>query len=221
MLTERDIIEIKKLLNQFARGGETGGGISIKTVPQNLTEEQKMQARKNQGLYRVDVIPGGEIVYDGDAAGKDSFVDWRTNTVYCKIADGPLDISSRTLIITEEGYDPITKTPLDWSLWDGPGNRGALYLNEGTITLFDNYSPYAGDYNIVSGTPPFTGIFATSKVRKIEIQDKEEVVLVEPKYLTNCIVIPFTKDANGNVTCDLPIEEFTNIIFNVQDRSTV
>lgn len=98
------IIPRKIIRSEYPKSSGTPEENVIKTSPQNLTEEEQNQARKNQGLYHTEVASGGE----------------------------------------------------------------------------------------------------------------EEIVPVEPKYLTSCTVIPFTKSANGNITCDLSMEELNNILRNNQ-----
>lgn len=72
-------------------GGGGGGGDAtdaIKYTAQTLSEEQQMQARKNQGLYYEE--EGTEemtLTWDGDTTGRD-MIDWYGDTLY-KIADFP------------------------------------------------------------------------------------------------------------------------------------
>jgi len=66
-------IFIKKAGEWVPVGGSGGGGASgdaITYTEQELTEEQKMQARKNQGLYYSEIIPDQLIVeWDGNTDG--------------------------------------------------------------------------------------------------------------------------------------------------------
>lgn len=69
-LSQRDKADLVRILEQALEGG--GGDTSklISTEPQELTEEQQTQARKNQGLYYSDIIPGQLIAaWDGNPDG--------------------------------------------------------------------------------------------------------------------------------------------------------
>ena len=64
------IIPNKIIKDEYPKSSGTPEENVIKTSPQNLTEEQKMQARKNQGLYYSDIIPDQLIVeWDGNTDG--------------------------------------------------------------------------------------------------------------------------------------------------------
>lgn len=52
---------------------ESNSGSSVKYTNQSLTEDQKIQARKNQGLYYEEVSPAGIIEWDGIITDRDWF----------------------------------------------------------------------------------------------------------------------------------------------------
>lgn len=52
-------------------GGSAAGAVSYNE--QELTEEQQMQARKNQDLYYSELIPGQTISWDGTITDRDWF----------------------------------------------------------------------------------------------------------------------------------------------------
>lgn len=96
-LSKRDKAVFIKVLKEISKG-EGGGGSSdsIKVTPQELTETQKMQARKNQGLYYEEEGIGDKIlVCDSNNPPE----DWKdtafglisaqvlTSNLYVKVSD--------------------------------------------------------------------------------------------------------------------------------------
>lgn len=133
-----------------------------------------------------------------------------------KIADGPLDIVGKTLeVLTSESDVPIVTN--SWRdngvFWELRVRSDSPYIRE-TICVLDNVildSSY-----VSNGTPPLTGIFVSENIRSISIPGSEEVHKIDAKYLTSSIVIPFTKGVDGNITCDLSMEELNTILRNHQ-----
>lgn len=102
-LSKRDKAVFVKILKEISKS-EGGGGSSdsIKVTPQELTEVQKMQARKNQGLYyEEDGIGDKTVICDSNNPPEDwkdtafGLVDTQvvTSTLYVKVSDDIPDIN--------------------------------------------------------------------------------------------------------------------------------
>lgn len=64
------IIPRKIIRSEYPESSGNPGENVIKTSPQNLTEKEKMQARKNQGLYYTEITPEQLVVeWDGNTDG--------------------------------------------------------------------------------------------------------------------------------------------------------
>lgn len=180
------------ILDLIDSGGGGGTSDAVQYIPQELTETQQMQARKNQGLYYSEETPAGTITWDGNTEGKESFnfESFQPLTLY-KIADSPayipadkisavLDASGNPITIwlgegAEAGFDLISGTIVAGFEYDGDTTYGLLILDSPQST---EPAPYDG----------LTGVYVTENVRTIEYDAYGETVHQIPaKYIPQTI----------------------------------
>lgn len=199
---------------------------SVMYEAQELTDEQKMQARKNQGLYYSEIVPAQTISWDGDTSGRDWVADGQDPPSY-KIADVPMDIYKREIQVKMVGQDnPVTILPDEWStiyndyLEEGKGWRCSerIYVLDNAV-LTSQYYNHGGDM-------PFTGIFVPEEIESITIPEYEVVHKIDVKYVDAppCIVVKGEGDINSYGIANLFAynwEEAKEVFASVSDGSEI
>ena len=130
--------------------GEGGGSDQdvVKTVEQELTEDEKMQARKNQGLYYSETTAAEPIIWDGDTTGRINFtvsVSGQSMTFY-KVSETVFSVSDLiggTFAFEYEGQTTTVELTEDY-VFDQQG----MTIVYGTIVSANSGSYLAGIYNI-------------------------------------------------------------------------
>lgn len=202
-LSQRDKADLVRILEQALEGG--GGGDTsklISTEPQELTEEQQMQAKKNQGLYYSETVPEQTISWDGDTTGRNWFkykqdAQFSIPGTFYKIADGPLDIRTQEIQILVNGNHETVSSGnwLDVNIAD-PGSviSGSLYTVAIDIRVgvdhYDTYYIYVCDNVVLNseifdfgGEMPFTGIFVSEGIESITVPEHEVNHKIDSKYI--------------------------------------
>ena len=163
-LSQRDKADLVRILEQALEGG--GGDTSklISTEPQNLTEEQQTQARKNQGLYWKEEVEGivektTEIPDDFRAAFYDTLGEsvpdevWNNAVAVAGLVKVSDDTPSRndfiSLILTEYDDDGEVDYKEEVSLVGSDtveinGGYYNIYYGDGYYCLIHDYAE-AGD----------------------------------------------------------------------------
>lgn len=165
-------------------GGGGGGGTSdaVQYIPQELTEPQQMQARKNQGLYYSEGTPAGTITWDGNTEGKEN-LDLGGIFAY-KVANTPKDIPQDAFIgftTTEQ----LETTPFAQIVDYGqtPGAEGKMLMGAisggGVVIVADQFSMPAEGTTIEAD-----GIYFTLNVRSFSYDAYDgEIHQIPAKYI--------------------------------------
>lgn len=120
------IIPRKIIRSEYPESSSNPGENVIKTSPQNLTEEQQNQARKNQGLYYSEPVEGKTITFDGNIEGKET-VEYGP-FLFVKVADNPKEIPI-------EAFDKFVL----YSVEDGQTEEEELEIPQQAVVDFDEY----------------------------------------------------------------------------------
>lgn len=174
----------------------------IKTSPQELTEAQQIQARKNQGLYYSEIISEQTISWNGDTTGRDWFkykqdAQFSIPGTFYKIADAPRDIRTQEIQVLVNGT-PNTVSPKYWLdvniVYPGYVISGSLYIKGIDIYVgvdhYDTYCIYVCDNVVLNsetfdfgGEMPFTGIFVSEGIESITVPEHEVNHKIDSKYI--------------------------------------
>lgn len=177
---------------KLVAGGGGGGGDAtdaIKYTEQTLTEDQQMQARKNQGLYaKCTSVPAGTITWDGDTSGLDS-VDLGGYYAY-KIADSPTELGVDNFISVEStngeemsfySVEDIGGQSSQYG-YDIEGNAiVGMTMNADIVVVSTGFTMSQGGTTLMS-IP--SGVWASDTVRAFKYSAVEEIFnKVSPEYL--------------------------------------
>lgn len=166
-------------LIKFASRGGGGSTDAVKYTEQTLTEEQKTQARKNQGLYWSE-SSGAVIEWDGDTTGR-ATID-AGGMLFYKVSDNVLsasDFASATMITSDGGSSKIPPEYIQ-ELADG------FVLASGIIL-----SARAGVYDIgISITVSEDGVYSAMEegmyVTRLEVIH-ETISKIDQKFIPDSI----------------------------------
>ena len=175
-LSKRDKVLFTKILGQISEGG--GGSStsdSIKVTPQELTEAQQMQARKNQGLYYEEEGIGDKTTTcDNDNPPEDwkdtafGMIDAQlmTSTLYVKVSDDVPAANGWKEIISHD----VTINSFEVSQGNGYYKLIVdLYPDTPQIIVVQNEGDVAIDN---MGTAHEPGIYVASSVETERTTDK-------------------------------------------------
>ena len=196
---------------------------AVLTSSQVLTSEQKMQARKNQGLYYDESKSGATITWNGDvSSGYNSSNNFNFGGIdMYKVASGPVDIPLSALgPIQAYRYGSLVTRNLNWSYQatgDGADfDSGEIirgYDNDFWVWIVKDAAIYTGEEG---GWPIDDGIYFyyasdDTYVSSLTIYDYSEIHKVEDKYLpVNDVKIGSTSIVNSNGEAVIPIPEITS-----------
>ena len=190
IIIPRKIIK-REIPNNSSNNNQSSSDV-IKIVPQELTEEQQMQARINQGLYAEDVIPGGEITWDGNTTDKEQ-IDIDGVTFY-KIANSPTHIipeAVNKVIIAADSdfdeeysqYDPDHKEEHGY-LSDAYEDNGAIYVSAFTSLDIDIEMGSTFPIDEIVLIINENGVFAKDIFRSLEYIEQSEIKnKIDKKYI--------------------------------------
>lgn len=174
------------ILDLIDSGGGGGTSDAVQYIPQELTESQQMQARKNQGLYyEEEETLAGVISWDGNTEGKES-IDLGGILAY-KVANFPKDIPQDAWL----GYtstEELETTPFTQIVDYGqtmPGAEGKMLLGAisggGVVIVADQFSMDADGTTIEAD-----GIYFTLNARSFSYDAYDgEVHQIPAKYIPN------------------------------------
>lgn len=171
------------ILDLIEQGGGGGTSDAVQYIPQELTESQQMQARKNQGLYYSEGTPAGTITWDGNTEGLES-IDLGGLLAY-KVANSPKDIPQDAFIgctTTEQ----LETTPFAQIVEYGQ----MVSFVEGKLligVIGDGFGVLVADQFSVTAegtTLEADGIYFTTNVRSFSYASYDsEIHHIEPKYI--------------------------------------
>ena len=192
------IIPRKIIRSEYPESSSNPGENVIKTSPQNLTDVQKNQARKNQGLYYSTIIEGKTITFDGNIEGKE-VVDIGEG-ILIKVADSPKSIPESALktigtFVREQGEEHLYEGEIDIAI-DGktffPGQSEGNLIVAGSTTLggmvfiADNFSASMGGESLSLDGIYFSYGDYNDNIRYVtflQYDDFEEIEKIDSKYL--------------------------------------
>ena len=179
------------ILDLIEQGGGGGTADAVQYIPQELTEPQQMQARKNQGLYYSEETPAGVITWDGDTTGKEVI---EGDYTFCKVStDAPPMESVKTVGNVRRGgeesiHDIEDTTPID----------GGYVINNGIIIVITESEA------TIQGLSLSKGVWFRTEgnrfVSKLTYDAYETIHHIEPKYIKDMY---YTEGEDGEKTIDL------------------
>lgn len=192
---------------------EGGGGTSdaVQYVPQELTEAQQMQARKNQGLYCSSAIAGGSIEWDGDTSSITPIMFMGQIPLY-RIAESPTDIPINSILNYKDESQEIKSFDIMRTIADFEGQGdGFVCVNESEMAVV------LIAQNAIIESDTFNGIYFTANVRALYYSAFERIEnKISPDYIEkNENAIVRIHDITHNVmyygNCEIRVEEETEI----------
>lgn len=179
------IIPNKIIKDEYPESSGNPGKNVIRTVPQNLTEEEKNQSRINQGLYAVKITPGGTIEYNGDRTDKE-IIDYGGGMLFVKVADSPKFLTNEVLdsvVLFDNGEE---REITDLSV-ETPGIPNFLFIStsgEPLIILADNFESDFFNLNGVYFLQAENNGEVVKYVKSLTYLEHEEIInKIDEKFL--------------------------------------
>lgn len=212
-LSQRDKADLVRILEEALEGG--GGGDTSKFIsvePQDLTEEQKMQARKNQGLYYEGVGIGEKTIINPspeyDWEYPDSNFDYEYTTFKWFIGDAPTQ--SEILGIRYDDYSPyIPGNSLQSAVVDGSDGKAIMYAEDMLDSSRRMFMVVSEDVSF-GGSNHKKGIYFPDMPTDpylYEIKYMGETTIfycIEPKYIKDMYYEETTESEKTVLTPDTP-----------------
>lgn len=218
------------IMDLIDEGGGGGTSDAVQYIPQELTEAQQMQARKNQGLYYTEGTPAGVITWDGNTEEKEK-VDLDFYSLY-KIADAPADLPGDKIIKV------LNASNEEFTFGTQSMNPTSGYLVGGECTLGSEHGAFfiANNPHLEYPTPfeGLIGIYVSDNVRTIEYdaygetihqipsEYLEDAVLYSPQTLTESEQMRARKNLDlYNTMTEVVTDDFAGQVYRIEvDPST-
>ena len=182
-----------------------GGGTSdaVQYIPQELTEAQQMQARKNQDIYNTMTMVdtddfNGAInepyVDPGTGVPYDWFGPYKMGSAYGGFVFADVPLSPGYVVVSENGFkingkDPIITSGENWEMMVDPDNNNSILVK--TTANFVSVRTKFGTISF-----PYSGLYASGELY-IEQQEYEGEII----YYFNAYVSSFSE----NLTVSLDV----------------
>lgn len=211
--------ETVKIPEKFLPETPSSDPEAVKYVEQELTDAQKMQARKNQDLYYSEGTPAGVITWDGNTEGKERIELEEGSDIWLyKIADSPVNIpADKITSVLDANGDAINMSIQDASniLESGSLVFGHLYSAD-----YQQYYAFAIANNpqnpsdsSIQALVGLTGIYVTDNVRTINYDAYDgDIHHIDPKYIKDMYY-----EEEGIVEITTPLYDVQEVVNGTED----